>query len=55
MIVLLQAGGNWNNGVNAGISYLNSNNEATNSNRNIGSQLELRLLVGASDLNNVLT
>jgi hypothetical protein len=30
------AGGNWNNASNAGLGYLNSNNERTNSNNNIG-------------------
>lgn len=30
------AGGNWNNTSNAGLGYLNSNNERSNSNNNIG-------------------
>ena len=29
-------GGNWNNGVNAGVFYLNGNNSRSNSNTNIG-------------------
>lgn len=29
-------GGNWNNGVNAGVFYLNGNNARSNSNTNIG-------------------
>jgi hypothetical protein len=41
--VLLLGGGNWNNTDNAGPSYLNANNESSNSNRNIGAHLELRL------------
>jgi len=40
------ASGNWNNGSNAGLSYLNSNNVVSNSNRNIGCRLELRMLCG---------
>jgi len=51
-VMILLAGGNWNNGTNAGVSYRNSNNVATNSNRNIGTQLELR--TGAA-LNSILT
>jgi hypothetical protein len=39
----LQAGSNWNNSDEAGLSYRNSNNVATNSNRNIGTQLELKV------------
>lgn len=33
-------GSNWNNGLNAGVSYLNSNNSATNSSQNYGTHLE---------------
>ena len=51
-VAILLAGGNWNNTVNAGVSYRNSNNVATNANRNIGTQLELR--TGAA-LNSILT
>ncbi|GAB6276227.1 MAG: hypothetical protein SAMD01599839_07670 [Rectinema sp.] len=29
-------GGNWNNGANAGLAYLNLNNRRANSNNNIG-------------------
>ncbi len=29
-------GGNWNNGANAGVFYLNGNNARSNSNANIG-------------------
>lgn len=32
-------GGNANNSANAGLSYTNTNNAATNTNANIGSQL----------------
>ena len=41
--VLLLGGGNWNNAGKAGPGYLNANNESSNSNRNIGAHLELRL------------
>ena len=36
---LLIVGDNWNNGANAGVSYLNANNSVSNSNSNIGSRL----------------
>lgn len=52
IVAILLASSNWNNGVNAGVSYRNSNNVAANANRNIGTQLELR--TGAA-LNSVLT
>jgi hypothetical protein len=39
---ILLAGGNWNNARNAGPGYRNANNGPTNSNRNIGTHLELR-------------
>ena len=29
-------GGNWNNGANAGVFYLNGNNSRSNANTNIG-------------------
>ena len=32
-------GGNWGNGANAGLFYLNVNNAASNSNTNIGGRL----------------
>jgi hypothetical protein len=32
-------GGNWNNGANAGLFYLNLNNARSNSNSNIGFRL----------------
>lgn len=32
-------GGNWNNSTNAGVSYVNANNDLNNSNNNIGSRL----------------
>jgi hypothetical protein len=38
----LLAGGNWNNGTNAGPGYRNANNTPSNSNRNISTHLELR-------------
>ncbi len=47
--VFLLAGGNWNNGQNAGPSYRNANNDVTNSNRNNGTHLELRYRLGSPD------
>ena len=41
---ILQLGSNWNNGSKAGLFYSNLNNDVGNSNRNNGSQLELRIL-----------
>ena len=38
-------GGNWNNGANAGVFYLNGNNSRTNSNTNIGFRVALALIV----------
>lgn len=35
----VNVGGNWNNGTNAGVSYVNANNSLDNSNNNIGSRL----------------
>ena len=32
-------GGNWDNGSNAGVSYVNANNSLSNSNNNVGSRL----------------
>lgn len=37
------AGGNWNNGANAGVFYLNLNNLRSNSNSNIGFRSALPL------------
>jgi hypothetical protein len=55
-VVFLIAGGNWNNGTKAGVTYLNSNNVASNSNRNISSQLELRTFrTERTALNSILT
>jgi len=48
MRVVLLFGSNWNNGVKAGISYLNSNNVATNSNHNIGRRLSLGQMMARS-------
>lgn len=45
----LLAGGNWNNGLNAGPSYRNTNNDSSNSNRNIGTHLELRSPLGGPE------
>ena len=39
---VLLSGSNWNNGGNAGVGNLNANNDASNSNRNNGTHLELR-------------
>ncbi|MGJ9460135.1 hypothetical protein [Oceanobacillus sp. CF4.6] len=38
-------GGNWNNGANAGVFYLNLNNERSNSNSNIGFRSALVLII----------
>lgn len=38
-------GGNWNNGANAGVFYLNGNNSRTNVNTNIGFRSALALIV----------
>lgn len=38
-VCVLNVGGNWNNGSNAGLWYLNGNNGASNSNSNIGARL----------------
>jgi hypothetical protein len=38
----LLAGGNWNNSTNTGVSYRNTNNTVSNSNRNISTHVELR-------------
>lgn len=37
---VLIAGGNWNNGTNAGPGYLNGNNAFSNANNNIGGLLD---------------
>ena len=39
---ILYASSNWTNSAKAGVAYLNSNNDATNSNTNNGRRLELR-------------
>lgn len=39
LVRLVHAGGNLNNGVNAGVAYRNSNNDLGNANSNNGSQL----------------
>ena len=36
--MLAHFGGNWNNGLNAGLSYWNLNNNSSNTNINIGRQ-----------------
>lgn len=36
---VLNVGGNWNNGSNAGVRYWNGNNDASNSNSNIGGRI----------------
>ena len=41
---VLLADGNWNNGDNAGVTYRNSNNDASNTNHDIGTHVELRSL-----------
>ena len=35
---VLQVGGNWNNGSQAGLFYFNANNDSGNSNSNIGAR-----------------
>lgn len=45
----LLAGGNWNNARNAGPGYRNANNTVSNSNRNIGTHLELRSLLSGPE------
>jgi hypothetical protein len=45
----LLAGGNWNNARNAGPGYRNANNTVSNSNRNIGTHVELRYLLGGPE------
>ena len=48
---LVHAGGNLNNGDNAGVAYRNSNNDLGNSNSNNGSQLScLRKLASSQNL-----
>ena len=36
---VLNVGGNWNNGSNAGLWYWNGNNSASNANSNIGGRI----------------
>lgn len=48
------AGGNWNNGANAGVFYLNLNNTRTNSNSNIGFRSALPSLVRSAALMGVV-
>ena len=36
---VLNVGGNWNNGLNGGLWYWNGNNDAGNSNSNIGGRI----------------
>jgi len=43
-------GGNWNNGSDAGVFYLNLNNPRTNSNSNLGFRAALSLLPDAYNL-----
>lgn len=46
---LLLAGSNWNNARNAGPGYRNANNTVSNSNRNIGTHVELRYPLGGPE------
>ena len=56
MHTVLLFSSNWNNGVKAGVSNLNSNNVATNSNQNISRQLSLgRIMARSSPLNSFYT
>ena len=43
-------GGNWNNGENAGLFYLNGNNPRSNSNTNIGFRSALARICLACEL-----
>ena len=45
MSLLLKAGGNWNNALQAGPGYRNGNNSTSNSNRNNGAHVELRFVI----------
>lgn len=38
-------GGNWNNGTNDGLFYLNCNNDSSNANTNIGSRILYNALI----------
>lgn len=40
----VNVGGNYNNGSNAGVSYVNANNSLSNSNSNIGSRLNFNII-----------
>lgn len=53
--MFLLASGNWNNGVNAGLAYRNSNNVASNCNRNIGTHLYKLRIINFIALNNAIT
>ncbi len=52
---ILQVGSNWNNALNTRPGYQNANNTASNSNRNNGVHLELRLRPSWAALNSALT
>lgn len=41
----VNVGGNWNNGSNAGVSYVNANNSLSNTNSNIGSRLNFGISI----------
>jgi hypothetical protein len=43
MLRIVQFSSNWNNSLNAGVSYRNANNNPSNSNRNISTHLKLRI------------
>lgn len=53
--LLLKAGGNWNNALQAGPGYRNGNNSTSNSNRNNGAHVELRFVIKKTSLNSILT
>ena len=36
---VLHVGGNWNNGGNAGLFYINANNSSSDTNSNVGARL----------------
>lgn len=48
-------GGNANNGTNAGLAYVNSNNTPSNTNSNIGSHLSFKHLTSGLCLPNGMT
>ena len=50
---VLLSGGNWNNGLKAGVSYRNANNGPTNVNTNIGRHVDLKTLLRSPEQRSV--